>query len=233
MNIVLIVAAVIVILTASTGYWRGLIRSVFATFALVVGIVLALQVMPYGTKLLRATVVYESIHDTIKESFDEKLQMSTSGVSQQMEAIESMEGVPDFIKDALKKNNNAEIYKALGISEFSEYISSYITCLILNGISLIASFIIIFIIIRIIGCMMDMMSRIPIVHGLNKIGGLCFGFVNGIVYLWIACIIVTICSGTEWGQYIFAQINESIILSFIYNNNYILSFLVNMGKVLF
>ena len=81
--------------------------------------------------------------------------------------------------------------------------------------------------------MLDMMSRIPVVNGLNKIGGFIFGLLNGVVYLWIACIIITIFSATAWGQYIFAQINDSVILSFIYNNNYLLELLANMGKVLF
>ena len=81
--------------------------------------------------------------------------------------------------------------------------------------------------------MLDMLSRIPVVHGLNKAGGFVFGLLNGVVYLWIAFIIVTIFSTTSWGQYIFAQINDSVILSFIYNNNYLLVLLANMGKVLF
>ena len=62
-----------------------------------------------------------------------------------------------------------------GISEFSEYVSNYITCLILNAISLMVSFLVIYIILRIIGCMLDMLSRIPIVNGLNKAGGFVFG----------------------------------------------------------
>lgn len=80
---------------------------------------------------------------------------------------------------------------------------------------------------------MDLFSRIPVLNGLNKIGGFIFGLFNGAVYLWIACIIITIFAGTGWGQEIFAQINDSVILSYIYNNNYLLSFLANMGKVLF
>ena len=150
-----------------------------------------------------------------------------------MEAIDQMDGMPEFIRDLLKTNNNADMYEALGISEFSEYVSNYITCLILNAISLVVSFLVLYIILRIVGCMLDMMSRIPVVNGLNKIGGFIFGLLNGVVYLWIACIIITIFSATSWGQYIFAQINDSVILSFIYNNNYLLELLANMGKVLF
>ena len=233
MNIVLIVAVVIIIASALAGLGRGLIKSILSTFALIVAIVLALQIMPYGTKLLKTTQLYTTINESIQSAFEDKLEVATEGVGQQMDAIDQMEDVPDFIKDLLKTNNNADMYEALGISEFSEYVSNYITCLILNAISLVVSFLVIYIILWIIGCMLDMLSRIPVVHGLNKAGGFVFGLLNGVVYLWIAFIIVTIFSTTSWGQYIFEQINDSVILSFIYNNNYLLVLLANMGKVLF
>lgn len=231
-NIVLIATLLIVAVCAVIGLARGLIKSVFATFSLIVAVVLAIQIMPYGTKLLKATPVYVSINESISQSLNDKIQVSMDGVSGQMAAIEAMDA-PDFIKDLLKTNNNASMYEALGVSEFTEYISNYITCLILNGISLIASFLVIYIVLRIIGCFLDMMSRVPVVNGLNRIGGLCFGLLNGMAFLWLACIVVTICSTTVWGKAVFEQINDSIILSFIYNNNYLLALLANMGKVLF
>lgn len=233
MNIVLIVAVIILIVSALAGFGRGLVKSVFSTFALIVAIVLAVQVMPYGTKLLRTTPLYTSINDSIQASLEDQFQVAAQGAGEQMEAIDQMDNLPDFLKDILKSNNNAEVYEALGIDQFSEYISSYITCLILNAISLIVCFLVIYIILRIIGCMLDMLSRIPVINGLNKIGGFIFGLFNGAIYLWLACIIVTIFSTTQWGQYIFQQINDSVILSFIYNNNYLLELMANMGKVLF
>lgn len=233
MNIVLIVAVIILIVSALAGFGRGLVKSVFSTFALIVAIVLAVQVMPYGTKLLRTTPLYTSINDSIQASLEDQFQVAAQGAGEQMEAIDQMDNLPDFLKDILKSNNNAEVYEALGIDQFSEYISNYITCLILNAISLIVCFLVIYIILRIIGCMLDMLSRIPVINGLNKIGGFIFGLFNGAIYLWLACIIVTIFSTTQWGQYIFQQINDSVILSFIYNNNYLLELMANMGKVLF
>ena len=168
MNIVLIVAVIILIASALAGFGRGLVKSVFSTFALIVAIVLAVQVMPYGTKLLRTTPLYTSINDSIQASLEDQFQVAAQGAGEQMEAIDQMDNLPDFLKDILKSNNNAEVYEALGIDQFSEYISNYITCLILNAISLIVCFLVIYIILRIIGCMLDMLSRIPVINGLNK-----------------------------------------------------------------
>ena len=109
MNITLIIAAVILIGSALIGFGRGLIKSIFSTFALIVAIVLAIQAMPYGTKFLKQTPIYTTINESIQETVDRQIQISTEGVSQQMEAIEQMD-LPDFIKDMLKSNNNMEMY---------------------------------------------------------------------------------------------------------------------------
>ena len=85
MNIVLIVAVVIIIASALAGLGRGLIKSILSTFALIVAIVLALQIMPYGTKLLKTTQLYTTINDSIQSAFEDKLEVVTEGVGQQME----------------------------------------------------------------------------------------------------------------------------------------------------
>ena len=232
MNTVAIIALAILIVMGLIGMGKGLVKTVFATFSLIVAIVLAVQVMPYGTKILKETKIYTTINDGIAASINDKMQVSIDGVSGQMDAIEDMK-LPGFMKDLLKTNNNSEMYEALGISKFADYISNYITCLVLNGISLLAAFVVIYIVLRIIGLCMDMLSKVPVVHGLNRIGGLCLGLINGIGFLWLACIVITVGSGTNWGQYMFEQINDSIFLSFIYNNNYLLVLLANMSNVLF
>ena len=232
MNTVAIIALALLVVLGLIGMGKGLIKTVFTTFSLIVAIVLAVQVMPYGTKFLKETKLYTTINERIAESINDKMQVSVEGVTGQMDAIEDMQ-IPEFMKDLLKTNNNSEMYEALGISKFTDYISNYITCLVLNGISLLAAFVVIYIILRIIGLCMDMLSKVPVVHGLNRIGGLCLGLINGVAVLWLACIVVTVGSGTTWGQYMFEQIGDSVFLSLIYNNNYLLVLLANMSNVLF
>ena len=232
MNTAAIIALALLVVLGLIGMGKGLIKTVFTTFSLIVAIVLAVQVMPYGTKFLKETKLYTTINERIAESINDKMQVSVEGVTGQMDAIENME-IPEFMKDLLKTNNNSEMYEALGISKFTDYISNYITCLVLNGISLLAAFVVIYIILRIIGLCMDMLSKVPVVHGLNRIGGLCLGLINGVGVLWLACIVVTIGSGTTWGQYMFEQIGDSVFLSLVYNNNYLLVLLANMSNILF
>ena len=80
---------------------------------------------------------------------------------------------------------------------------------------------------------MDLISKLPILHGMNALGGVACGLIHGLIILWILCIVITMFAWTEYGQWTLAQINESSLLSLLYNNNYLISALTNMGKMLF
>lgn len=222
-NVVLIVAILIIVAGAVNGWRRGFIKSIFSTFSLIVSIVLAVQAMPYIADYLADTQLYTMVYNGVEGIFDDRLTQVEEDVSQQTETINELEILPDALKDMLISNNSSDIYDALGITQFSEYVASSITSLIMNGISFLLAFLIIYIIIRLIGKALDLISRLPVLHSFNKIGGLLFGLFNGVVHLWIVFVIVTIFSGTEIGQYILVQINQSEILSYLYNNNYLLT----------
>ena len=80
---------------------------------------------------------------------------------------------------------------------------------------------------------LDIISKLPLINGLNKTAGLFVGFIHGIVMVWVGCIILTALSSTKFGESLFILINESPILSSIYNNNLLLTFITNLGELLF
>ena len=121
----------------------------------------------------------------------------------------------------------------MGIDDFAAYISDYISMMILKAIAFVGIFILAFIILKIIEWCLEAAASLPVLHSLNRLGGLLFGAVNGLMTIWFFFIIVTIFASTQWGVEIFRQINESIILSFIYNNNYLLVIIMNITKMIF
>ena len=67
---------------------------------------------------------------------------------------------------------------------------------------------------------------------MNKTAGMLFGFLQGIIIIWIACLVVTAFGATKTGQQILALIQDSVILSFIYNNNCLMLLVGNILKLL-
>jgi len=232
MNIILLIAILILILSALNGYRQGFIKAVFSIFIMIVSLILASQLMPVVGKVLQKTPIYTAVNENIESVIVSSVTMPVDKVTEQVDVINALP-LPDFLRNALIENNNSQIYDALGINGFTAYMSNYLTCLIINAISFVISFIVVFILLKIIGRILNLISKLPVLNGINKIGGIIIGLINGFILLWIASVIITIFAGTSWAQYAFQDINNSAILKLIYNNNYLLIWIANMGRVLF
>lgn len=76
--------------------------------------------------------------------------------------------------------------------------------------------------------MPNLLSRLPVIHTMNKMGGMLVGLLKGLILLWLICIVITIMSGTEAGIYLYGQINESPFLKYIYDNNMIMALITGL-----
>lgn len=127
--------------------------------------------------------------------------------------------LPVQLKQALVENNNGEVYRALGVELFRDYIGSYLTNLIVQIVVFLVLFLVIFVLLHILVAWLDLMARLPILSGMNKIAGAILGGVEALFFIWIACLIFTALSGTGIGILIMEQIDASVWLSYLYHNN--------------
>ena len=232
MNYVLIAAAAILLITVIIGGIRGFIKTFFAAFSVAIALFVAIQAGPYLGKVLQHTPVYTGISNQIQVKLDAQSEAQAEKVSQQIEVIKSYP-LPQSLKKALIENNNNQIYEALGVQQFNQYVASYMACLALNAVSFLIVFLAALIILKIIEASLDLISKLPVLHGINVLGGLVCGVIHGLIILWILCIVITVFAWTEIGQWVLAQIDADPLLSLLYDHNYLLSTLTNMGKMLF
>lgn len=230
-NIVLIAAVVILLFGMFNGLRKGLVRAVFSTFIIFASLAVAAFASPYAAKLLKTTPVYDGIHKQVTAVISQELETTADNVTEQIDAIHSLP-FPESIKDSLIENNNGKIYEALGITDFAAYVADYITMMIVKAAAFVILFILAFIILKIIEVCLSAVVSLPVLNSLNKLGGFLFGAVNGLMTIWFFFIIITAFAGTSWGMEIFKQINGSALLSFLYNNNYLMAVIVNLGKML-
>ncbi len=153
-------------------------------------------------------------------------------VSEQVEFINKLP-MPKAIRHTLVENNTKDVYKAMAVDNFKEYISNSISRIIINAASFLVIMVIILIGLALLCEALNIISKLPIINGLNKTAGLLAGLLQGIVVVWIGCIVLTVLGGTKLGQNMFEMINESTFLSIIYNNNLLLNFIINLGDMLF
>ena len=135
--------------------------------------------------------------------------------------IENMD-LPENIKEMLLENNNSESYDVLAVSGFHDYIGAYLANMIINALAYLLSFLLVWTAIRAILLALDVVTKLPLLHGINRLAGGVLGLVYGIVLVWIAFLLVTILCNGDLGRQFFGLISENPFLLFLYNQNVIM-----------
>lgn len=234
MNVLLIVVIIILALNAFAGLQRGLIKTLFSIFSLIIALLLTVFISPsISSRLQNSEKVMNYFTEKVDEilNLEENLKEVGSKAADQLKVIDELP-LPKSIKSSLIKNNNKQIYNALDVTNFADYLTRSIACFILSAVVFLICFIIILVVLKILCFTLDIISKLPILNEINKLAGFALGLLQGLIILWIGCIILTAFGSTEWGQSAFSMIKESKLLEFIYNNNLILKNITNLSKLL-
>ena len=228
MNILSWAALAVLTYCALRGWRRGLIMTVFSMFATVIAIAISAQLSPQLSRTWQNTAFYEKVSERVEMTLFKGQDSQNDG-----EEGEDNRGVinslplPDVVQNVLASNDDVQ-NNMLGVSAFRKYIADSVTGIILNAISFVLVFVGVSIIMRIIIRCLNLLSRLPVIHTMNKMGGMLVGLLKGLILLWLICIVITIMSGTEAGIYLYGQINESPFLKYIYDNNMIMALITGL-----
>lgn len=229
-NWLLIAVAAILIGFVLNGRRMGFIRTVFTLFSTIVAIMLTVWISPVISKEAQQN---EKLMNYTEKKIANILDFKDMGdkVTDQVSFINKLP-LPKAMRESLVENNNKEVYKVMAVKTFKEYVSESISRMIINAGVFIIVFLIISIALGVICIALDILSKLPIINGLNKTAGLLAGLIQGIIVVWIGFLVLTAFAGTAMGQKMFGLINDSTFLSLLYNNNLLLKFITNLGQIL-
>ena len=140
----------------------------------------------------------------------------------------SIEEKCNEVKDKLMENNNTEIYKRLAVESFADYLGKYLSYGIINAICFLISFAIATILMYMILYAVDILTALPVIGTLNRIGGVCIGCIQGLIWIWVIFLIITIICDTPAGIYLQGQIRLDPILTWIYDNNMLMKIVLQI-----
>lgn len=231
MNWLVILVAVILAGYALLGRKRGFIRTVFTLFSTIMALIVTVWISPVISKEVQKN---DKVMGFVTSKVEKFVNFSGTGnkLSEQVNFIDKLP-LPGAMKTTLIENNNSEVYVAMAVDNFEAYVSNTIARMIINAAVFILIMLIITIALAVLCEVLNIISKLPIINGLNKTAGLLAGLLHGIIIIWISCIVLTIFSSTKIAQHIFTLINDSAFLSIIYDNNLFLQFITNLGATLF
>lgn len=207
------------------GHHKGFIRLAVSAAAMLITLVTVNYTMPYVTEWLKNdTPVYETMKEKMAESVGIDDILTELGLEEHTQKadewliIEELP-LPEQMKNLLVENNNIEVYRMMGVEFFRDYIGGYLADTVLKAAVFIVLFVIVYLALKVLVVWLDLIAKLPILSGINKMAGAALGGVQALIFIWIMCIVLTIFSRTEIGQMMYAQVNASPWLSWLYDHN--------------
>ena len=192
------------ILFIFVGYKKGLAGSLIKLCSFVIALILALALYkPVANAVKDNTQIDENIKSTIVETFGQQEQTQE-------------ENMP---KD-LVQNISSEIENAT--SEAVNNTAQSISDTIINIGAGIVIFIVVRLLLIIVSIFAKQIVKLPIIGLVDKVGGIAYGAVEGIVIIYIVLGLISLSSLIWVDNAVVTAITNSGIGSFLYNNNIIL-----------
>ena len=186
---------------------------------------------PYVNEFfMENTPVYEKIQESC-QSFVEsqkKQELTSPGTEEQTGFIEGLE-LPELLQKGLESNNTADAYTYLAVDSFGEYISEALARMIVNGLSFFVSYLLASVILRLGTWVLNLLAGLPVLKSANKLAGGLVGAVKGVLFVWIAFLVMTILCSTSIGKEALALIEKDAFLNVLYEYD----FLVNVFMSIF
>lgn len=211
------------------GFRRGLIRTAVSMFSIVIVAAATMWMNPYIGSMIRENTDWQKKLEQkcsvlLVEKMEERLEISDAS---QNSFIEEMP-LPEIVREKLVENNNSETYQSLAVENFAGYLSKYIAAGIMNGITFLLSFVSVWILMKILLCALDRITDLPVIGGFNRFGGMLLGTAQGVIWLWVIFLIITLFCNTGTGRYLMEMIGENPVLLWIYDRNCLVQILMEI-----
>lgn len=128
--------------------------------------------------------------------------------------------LPSALLEKLQQQSAGDFLEQSGIYEaIAQTLTQYIIKAIAGLISLAVAVVLAFIIGRVLG----LVSKIPIIHGINQGIGIFAGAVYGLLLVWVGMCIIALCIGSDAGRMLYSYVQENELLLLLYENNPIIT----------
>ncbi len=205
------IIVVIIILIALIGMKKGLTVCAVNFFSLIIALVVAFSLCKPAANFIIANT---TIDDVISQNIKSAIPLSNTNVN--MEADANLpEGIRNYINTATTTANDA---KEAAINSTAEQLTNEA----ITVLAFIAIFIIVNLALSIVKILSKVVTKLPILKQIDKVGGLVCGALEGIILIYVAFAIISIISPMIKDTLLLKYINESNLGKQMYNNNIVI-----------
>ena len=202
------------------GYKKGLVGILIGVASLILSIIVAFVLQGPVSEYLYSTPVGTSIESKVTEFVNDTL---SSENNENVDSEDNTKKENDFFSKVIQDATNSE--------DTVKEASKNITMFILKGITFIGIFILVRIICYILQMILNVVFDLPILHSVNKFGGMAINLVATLLKLWILLAAIQLISSVVAIDFIINLINQSYLTKLLYENNILLNILQTTIKL--
>ncbi len=228
MNWLLVVVLAVLALCIMNGYHRGFLRMVYSLVSWIIVLAFVTWATPYINSYIREnTGIYQEIESRCEERIRESAKGKTEEQIQENASLADLGfSLPDSVTEKILSGTTQAAGELIENSGIYEAVAGGVADFIVEGISFFVAMVAASLLVHIISQLLGTVSRIPILRGANRTLGLFAGALYGLVLVWIAFYIVALCATSEAGKDMIALIYQSRLLTYLYENNAVLTLIM-------
>ncbi len=216
-------------LMAFAGYHRGFLRIVLSFVAVALSLVISYLITPLIVKAIQPTDFYQNVRQPIYNFMKDEIRhlesvevgeledivLESQTVSDLLENLGLPQSIVKSVEDSVFDSELAHLTgetvantAADGLTEWIFYAGIFVLC-----------FIIVMLILRLIIGLCDIVSKLPVLNTFNRSLGLLLGLAEGVLILWVLCLILMATAATAPGREMMEAVTDNPITNFIYVHN--------------
>ncbi len=228
MNWLFFIVLLIFALCIVRGYKKGLLRIVYSMVSWIIIFVIVSWATPFIHTYLKTntslcTTIAENVEDRLKQAAEEETLPDTADYSQQLESIGI--NLPAPLMDQLISFAADSTDQFLQESGLYSQISISLADFAVKGLSSLIAWVFAGLIVSILSQFLGIVSKIPIVRGINRYLGAAAGSLYGLLIVWTVFCIVALCGASEFGLQMINLIYHNQLLTALYDYNPVLAVL--------
>lgn len=225
---VIVVLVFLVLMTV--GYRKGFVEIALSLSATILAMILVVFVSPL---ISGAIITYTEIDDQISDSFVEYILANENVVykiDDKVEVYDEVQAVmdiqlPDVLREKILEDNTTSMYEMLGVSNFYEYVGRYIANWIIKIATFVITMIAVLLFMKMFVFSLLVITKIPIINEVNRIGGLVLGAAAGVLILWLLFIVADLMHQMQWSITFIEELTSYKMLDVLYKSNPVMSML--------
>ena len=131
-----IVILIMMLFFVIIGYKKGLIKELITLAGSIMALLMAFVIYPAINSILKVTALYTIIYTGVFEKV-QNINFGKGLQSQGNAIIENITWLPKVLTEQIRDNNNSAMYEVLGVHTLHEYISTYITNMIISMLAIL------------------------------------------------------------------------------------------------